>query len=1169
MRPSLMASVVSASLLLSGSAVAAQFIPKINVPESYKDVQFGLSEMRENIEGVECGGWTNLSDATVVNGATSCRPVITCVGGIQSCEGNAGFTYPKEPNGDVPICLSNLDATGRQWDYVLMHELVHAKQFCSKAPGEPLATTRTECCSAEREAYTTSCGAMAADGLFENPVNGITLTAVGCIAAWSNVSCSGYGPYACSREVFPPGYIDALLTSVTNSPATTTSCQNLVSNPPSRVQSILDTIKKISDAAEGAVIGNVPVPRFSAVNPDGSEDTVTLPGRGNSDPLGAPSSGLGERGGFEYPDSAFGFRSACDVTSTDMNPMQWCMRGEKMEKATPTWCKKLFDAIKQMGADIDAAGRPMIGDPDCPVPEKYCFDYTSECRGQDCRTRDAPSFSYTPPVCHIDPDTGAVIEDEPEIIDDVQASFYRHYAGNFMEPGITVTAPGSDNTWNVRAECYEYYKEFDPKTVVTSKEDEQCEFVIATDGEQTPKKPEWFGENEQKQPPKRDEGPEAGADVDITREPDRDNRNVPDPWIADTETNLTMIDMKKLKEQQKKFDDPTDITAILGTLITTRQTGSKTVPKNARTDQFDDSDERKMAIYLEAQQRELLKMTADPQTRLIMPARFLVGLADDDPLFQYVSQTVSRSDGMVEITLKAGLEDIGNVLKSFQRIFVAPIQEVRIPVLVPLASVTEIDARIADWKLWKQDTLTESLKLTTRAAVSDPVASAVLLAQASALQEMSTKADPLIVKLEQYRDHVEKTRLMRGALLTYLQKLYDSQKKIREYFADWYEENSELLLASQERAVERRELKRIWRLLQRAMLQTDACQMYWCSNQRYSAPVYSLLDDWWGDVEAGESRDRGYQPPQSLTDLEYEQPKDQLFDFSDVKFPSEPWLIPTLWPVQVRVNLPTPPLVGVMPSTVDNFPDLPELPDEKIFEDFPVPEVTLPDKSLIRPPETSDLEAAKIILRNFRTMIDGTDIDTQINEEAALAAGESIDGGDDNFPLDRESMRGAYCRFPPSILIPPDSNDDRHFSDSARVDHSDTNDEKGNPAKIIHVESDLRERLARLFSRWMPNRDEDFAGRVVRRNAEMPEECHEDVVCYFLPPEKSTVTTWQWFMPDSRGGNFTYAAARIRENSLPEEDQNPYINASRTTLERIFPNLDLPIITKLTVPRVP
>ncbi|MBP7114248.1 MAG: hypothetical protein KBA40_02220 [Candidatus Peribacteraceae bacterium] len=1001
MRLPLSVSVISMSLLLAGSAVAAPFVPKINTPTSYKDVRFGLNELRENIDSVQCGGWDE--------------------------DTNAGVT-----------------GTG--------------------------------------------------------------------------------------------------------------------------------------------VSGYVPIPEIS---PD-------LPGRINTNALGSPTGGLGTRGDFEFPDSAWGYSSACDiyqdnyvdddlarmkldmnikedgsvevvagVGKVDINPHDWCLR---MDKATPKYCKRLYDAWAQAAAMIpreDPAAvcpcpEPNDGCPSRP-PKRYCFDppYTFECTGTStkqtavttlfpdappqnttCRTTWRPAFYNKMDECHSEEykdDDGntrfKIVVDKGGGHAAIASSYYRHYAQAFMVPAITVTAPAGDNTWQVRAECYEYYKElnddgtdFDPKFDVSHGIDEQCEFVISTDDEQNPRNPEWRSGDG------HDQKETVKPDPSIVQESPRDSRPSPEPWVTDTETNLTLIDMEKLKQRQEDFDDPTDVTGIMGTMLTTKQRGSKTVPKNARTDQFDDSDDRDLSAFFEAQQRELLKMTADPQTRLIMPARFLVGLAEDDPLFQYVSGTVSRSDGTVEITLKAGLEDIGNVLVSFQRIFVAPIQEVRIPVLVPLVSVTEIDARIADWKQWK-----------------------VHEESAAAEQErtsMASSADPLIDKLMSYRDRAEEVRLMRGALLTYLEKLFDSQKQIREYFANWYRENSDLLLVSAEHAVQRRELKRIWRLLQRSMLQADECQMLWCSNHRYSTPVYSLLDNWWGESGPGQKRDRDYQP-ESLTDLGYTQPDDQLYDFSDVKFPRDPWLIPTLWPVSVAVRLPLPPLVGEAPPSADTFPDLPALPDDMIFDAFPVPNVDLPTAPLITPPVTQDLEPAKDILRAFRTMIDGTDIGTQMAEEASLAAGASIDGGDDNFPLDRGNMRGAYCRFPSSIIIPP-------------------NEDQGNGSKIVHVENDLKERLARLFSRWMPEREEDYAGRVARRTQDfgrVKPPCHEGMVCYLLPPEMRMITTWQWFMPNVTGGNFTNVGNTLRNETLPDsESENPYINASVETLKRIFPKFDLPITTKLEIP---
>ncbi len=936
-----------------------------------------------------------------------------------------------------------------------------------------------------------------------------------------------------------------------------------------------------------SVKGEVPIPDIS---PD-------IPGRDNVAATGKANTGQGVRGDFEYPDSAWGYSSACDIVeyngvpmydedlarlgvdlkinedgsvqmdpgggNIDINPFAWCIR---MDKATPKYCKRLFDAYKQLSA---IAPRPDVenfcpcagslnGCPERP-PKRYCFDafqdpdeggpYSFVCHGtsdkktkvvttfpdappQDttCRTTWEPEFKNKMTECSATPvfdDAGNFLGNNVSVSVPgehraVSSSYYRHYAQDYHVPAITVKAFKDDNgkknikEWKVRAECYEYYKEEDPKDLITSMKDEQCEFVIATPDEQSPDKPEWPPGEGHKQ--KEDFKP----DPNKVREDPRPDRKAPEPWKADDETNLNMIDMKTLKEKQKDFEDPADISQVIGALLPTRQTASKTVSKNARTDMFDDTGERVVSKFWEEQQRELLKMVADPQTRLILPARFLVGLASNDPLYDIVRGVVSRSDGTVEIALKGGLEDLGNVLTSFQRTFVAPLREVRIPILVPLISVEELDARIFDWKQWQ---------LAEKKDAANP---------ASPRASLDSEAEPLIAKLEDYKEIVGKERELRGALAKLLVKLFVPQKEIREYFAQWYKMNTDLLVQAAQRSVQRRELQRIWKLTQQSMLQADECQMLWCANNRYSVSVYSLLDNWWQEEGSeGSARDPEYKP-KSLKEVGYVQPPDHLFDFSDVRFPRDPLLVPVLDPIAVKVKLPAPPLIGQKPESADEFPDLPDLPGADIFASFSVPTTDLPPPKRIDLPPTVDLEKAKDILRDIRKKIDGKSIDEQKIEEEDLK--NDPKAAEENFAMDRKSMRGAYCRFPPSIVIPPDQQE-----------------ESGNPAKIIHVENDLKERLARLFSRWMPERKEDMAGRVARRRTDgVTSRCVEDVLCYILPPEKNVFATWQWFMPEGPGADFTGIADDIKSQTLPEEDENPY-QATMETLEKIFPNIDLPI----------
>lgn len=924
-------------------------------------------------------------------------------------------------------------------------------------------------------------------------------------------------------------------------------------------------------AKNGKVTGDVPIPVITGI-----------PGRANSrqNALAKADTGMAARGPFEYPGDAYGFVSACDTSLVngiddsdlakfrmdikmredgtvfvedgnghiDINPFGWCLLS-KPEFATPKYCRMLFDAWVQMRAlvpPMDPWG-PMfcnIPNPDwrgavnlIPPTKEFCFDakYTYECKGDQCRTieqgnqcntvKKPGEFVTKLMECHIE--IGA--DGNPFIVvfggdpgAPKPSSFYRHYVGSFTDvpPPANANVESPTKTWKIRGDCYDYYREDDPKDCVTDQSYDQCELTIATPDEQKPDTPEWPDQGDHNQ-----KGKVTYEGQDVAR-PDR---TVPDPWVADSATSLILIDTDKLKEIQQGFTDPQDILPILGTPLPVRQVAAKaTTPEHGLTDMFDDSDTRAMSSFWEAQQKELLKMTEDPRTKLIMPARFLVGLADDDPLFQYVREGVSRSDGTVEMTIRGGPEDIGNVLTSLARVYVAPIQEVRIPLIVPLASVAEIDARIFDWRQWKlrEDAryAAEKLAFDEGKMTKEPQPS------------KAAYADPLIEKLKKYKEDIGKVRLLRSALAGYAKQLLTPEEQVRGYIADWYKQNALLLQKAAERSVQRRELKTLWRQIQQAMLVTDECQLLWCSNQRYSLPVFSLLDRWWGSRNQGPGDKRNHQyKPEDLRDLHYYPPKDHEFDFSKMTFPRDPLLLPVLWPVQAKLKLPVPPLVGGTPPDARDFPDLPWIPSPDILASFPVPSVTTPPVETLTAPELPDLTEAIRILRGFR---------------------EIVGGGEQEAAYDRTSMQGSYCRFPRSVTIAPDM-------------------EKGNLDRIVHVENDLKERTARLFSRWMPNRQEDFAGKAARLEkqfvAPTKPACREDIVCATLFSEEWKAMSWQWFAPNLTP-DFAALWKEMEAGSsvdpphgatLPaDEASNPYA-ASIDQLKRIFDGLPLPTLIDL------
>lgn len=858
---------------------------------------------------------------------------------------------------------------------------------------------------------------------------------------------------------------------------------------------------------DGSIVGNtvngsVPVPVI-----------IGVPGR-DFDPLGDPATGLGTREDFEYPDysSTTGYMTACDIHNFDIiNPEKLCIKEENT--ATPENCRRLFERLTEELPQMVADGTFSSGDPSVvcqttlpgspPIVQKhYCFmppntsppagDPPHNCEGQACRTKNPPEFR-----CQ----GASVIAKE--------SSFYRHYAA-------TVTTPDAQN-WNIEAICYEQYKEFDPKDTVTDVKDERCEIVLPP-GED----PEW------------DDGPSGKQKETVklppeeTEESDPPDRSAPFPWAKDPKTNVTLVDYDAWKKKQEESGVAPRLSDALAIPVESKAQASKSTPPDSKTDAFDDTAERDFATFWEEEERELLKITRDPEVRMILPARFLHGLSDDDPLFESVKQVTTLPSGLVEVTLRAGREDLGRVLQSFSESRLFHFEEVRIPVLVPVGG--DIDARIADWQEWQEH--------ETQAAKS------------AGRDSLAGKAVPILLKLQAYKLIVDNVRNLRSVLPLYVAELFEADRKVREGIIKWHTDNVEEIVKIQAEHDARENIVRVWRRIQRAMLLTDECQLLWCSNQRYSPPVYSLLDGWWGrtDAEAGSPRDFSYEP-ESVVSLGLPETKDLLVDFSSFSFPTDPIQVPVLWPVQVRINLPIVPSVGEPPNPVEDYPDFKKIPEDLgIPNFFPIPTVETLNLPIIEiPPDgatVEELEMAADILRDLREKIDGTDYDTQRWEESNDATGIPPPNEDMLEYKKRSDMQNAICRFPHSITLQRPS------------------ETESSKEMIVHIENDLRERVARLFARWMANRTEDFAGRTVRRG-EDPEaknsKCAEGILCLILPQQEQKTYSFQWLLPNTR----TYAQEfmkSMKDLTLPaSDDTNPYLYAPTTLLLRLFPNAELPM----------
>jgi hypothetical protein len=135
---------------------------------------------------------------------------------------------------------------------------------------------------------------------------------------------------------------------------------------------------------------------------------------------------------------------------------------------------------------------------------------------------------------------------------------------------------------------------------------------------------------------------------------------------------------------------------------------------------------------------------------------------------------------------------------------------------------------------------------------------------------------------------------------------------------------------------------------------------------------------------------------------------------------------------------------------------------------------------------------------------------------------------------------------------------------------------QGIPDRIVHVENDLKERTARLFARWMPNQQADFAGRAVRLQKQFTPPakpfCREDLLCFKLLSEEWRKISWQWLAPFS-SPDFDPLMNKLEKGdssaspphlgTLPaDEMKNPYA-ATVPQLQSIFEGISLPALIKL------
>jgi len=252
----------------------------------------------------------------------------------------------------------------------------------------------------------------------------------------------------------------------------------------------------------------------------------------------------------------------------------------------------------------------------------------------------------------------------------------------------------------------------------------------------------------------------------------------------------------------------------------------------------------------------------------------------------------------LEVQLEAKDDLIDNIKSFLKRSLLPSIQQERIPVVVPLGSPTEFRAYAEGWQAWVE-------------------------AQRYRDANVPSRAVALVNRLEEYAKQIEGVRALRSELVKFSGKLLEHEQKISDAIGGWFdddilEEFADFLEAS-DRANGH---LASWKGAQNFYRSThDYMSMPWCHNDRFTTPIYSLLDSWLPG-----RNNNGNLDGIDLPTLSIGPGTSASFDFTALKILTGSLSLPVLDPIQVRIRLSSVSPPDVLATKVNNIPTLPPLP---------------------------------------------------------------------------------------------------------------------------------------------------------------------------------------------------------------------------------------------------
>jgi hypothetical protein len=482
-------------------------------------------------------------------------------------------------------------------------------------------------------------------------------------------------------------------------------------------------------------------------------------------------------------------------------------------------------------------------------------------------------------------------------------SYFREYANaGYTRQKVDEAPRDITQRTGIPVACYGFYDEFDPKTRRTLPSDARC--VIGA----------YFPANEFRTFYKTQRG--KGLFGQETQYPDPDpaatanirqagfNAN-DDLWYQNLGGGFSLVNGKVFEE---RFAG--DLTAALMDLDVAsfrssfQLTESRPRSSGALIRATDDTvalergDDRSIVRWWQEAETAAHDLIHPAVAHIVMPSAWSVGLEVRHPLIATAtsSSSVSAMDirrEAIEMQIESQDDLLGEVASFLLSSLLLPIEQQPVPVVVPAGSSTDFRAYKEGWIRWKE--------VRERAGGSVPV-----------------ETQNVIDRLEEYAVRIDEVRAMRADLALYLAEILQRQRSALATVTGWLEDNTSQYEAFQQQRQQRANLLYLWQGIQQAYRDfTDRTNMPWCKNDRFTTPIYSLLDPWMPGRPTLTGND--------LPRISIEIPTDVFIDLTTLQTGTGAISVPVLRPVQILTD--NAKIVPPGPETVSaDIPVLPPLP---------------------------------------------------------------------------------------------------------------------------------------------------------------------------------------------------------------------------------------------------